>query len=353
MRKAGIETIDFKKQFAAIKMHLGEPGNLAYLRPNYAKVVADLIKELGGKPFLTDSNTLYVGRRKDALEHMDAAYENGFNPFCTGCHVVIADGLKGSDEVLVPVRGGEYIKEARIGRAIMDADILISLSHFKGHELTGFGGAVKNIGMGAGSRAGKMDMHSDGAPRIREKKCVGCGRCVKNCAQSAIRLDLSIKKAFIEEKLCVGCGRCIAICPFDAINAGSSSANDLLCKKMAEYTKAVLDGRPHFHVSIVTDVSPFCDCHIENDAPIVPNVGIFASFDPVALDQACADAVMRAPALSGTALSDKQGAGKICGHGCSEEDHFHIMHPDTHWQTTLEHCEKLGLGTRHYEQIEL
>lgn len=150
IKSAGIGEIDFKKQFAAIKIHLGEPGNIAYLRPNFSKVVADVIKELGGKPFLTDSNTLYVGRRKDALEHLDAAYENGDNPFCTVCQVIIADGLKGTDEALIPVEGGEYVKEAKIGRAIADADIIIPLSHFKGHELTGFGGAVKNLGMGSG-----------------------------------------------------------------------------------------------------------------------------------------------------------------------------------------------------------
>lgn len=135
-------------KFVAIKIHFGEPGNLAFLRPNFAKAVADVVKEQKGLPFLTDCNTLYVGRRKHALEHIDAAYENGFSPFSTGCNVIIADGLKGTDEVDVPVVGGELVKEAKIGRAIMDADIFISLSHFKGHECTGFGGAIKNIGMG-------------------------------------------------------------------------------------------------------------------------------------------------------------------------------------------------------------
>ena len=155
MVKAGIDNIDFKNKFVAIKLHFGEPGNLAYLRPNYAKVVADVVRARGGKPFLTDCNTLYVGRRKNALEHMDAAYENGYNPFTTGCQVIIADGLKGTDEAYVPVPNGEYVKEAKVGQALMDADIIIDLSHFKGHEMTGFGGAIKNIGMGGGSRAGK------------------------------------------------------------------------------------------------------------------------------------------------------------------------------------------------------
>ena len=161
MEKAGIGNIDFKNHYAAIKMHFGEPGNLAFLRPNWARCVADEVKKLGGKPFLTDCNTLYVGGRKNALDHLESANLNGFNPLSTGCQIIIADGLKGTDEVDVPVNGA-YVKEAHIGRAIMDADVFISLSHFKGHEATGFGGALKNIGMGCGSRAGKMDMHSQG-----------------------------------------------------------------------------------------------------------------------------------------------------------------------------------------------
>ncbi len=345
MRKAGIETINFKKQYVAIKLHLGEPGNLAYLRSNYSKVVADLVKGLGGKPFLTDSNTLYVGRRKDALEHLDAAYENGYNPFCTGCQVIIADGLKGSDEALVQVKGTDHIKEAKIGRAIMDADIVISLTHFKGHELTGFGGAIKNIGMGSGSRAGKMDMHSTGKPKVSSKKCIGCGRCAENCAQRAIKI--SDGKATINESLCVGCGRCLALCTFDAISPACSESNEILSKKIAEYAKAVLQGRPHFHVSFVVDVSPFCDCHVENDIPVVPDIGIFASFDPVAIDQACADAVMKAPVIVGSVLEEK-----IHNMG-GRDDLFHTIHPDTHWQTTLEHCEKIGIGTRKYELTEM
>ena len=173
IRKAGIGEIDFDGKYAAIKIHFGEPGNLAYLRPNYAKTVVDVIKSLGGKPYLTDCNTLYVGGRKYALDHIQSAYENGFNPFATGCHILIGDGLKGTDESYVPVEGGEHVKEAKIGRAVMDADIFISLTHFKGHEMTGFGGTLKNIGMGCGSRAGKMELHSAGKPYIKQKYCIG------------------------------------------------------------------------------------------------------------------------------------------------------------------------------------
>lgn len=348
VRAAGIETIGFKDKFTAIKIHFGEPGNLAYLRPNYAKTVADVVKSLGGKVFLTDCNTLYVGRRKDALEHMDAAYENGYSPFSTGCQVIIADGLKGTDEAYVPVLHGECVKEAKIGRALMDADVVISLSHFKGHELTGFGGAIKNIGMGGGSRAGKMEMHSDGKPRVKEKKCIGCGACLRICAHGAPVIEA--KKARIDEAKCVGCGRCIGVCPVNAIEAAWDASNDSLNKKMAEYTWAVLQGRPHFHISLIVDVSPYCDCHAENDAPIVPNIGMLASFDPVALDQACADLVNKAPVLAASRLAD-QVVKDV--EEARRHDHFHNVHPDTNWQVCLEHAEKIGLGTRAYELIEL
>ncbi len=179
IRKAGINTIDMDGKFVAIKMHFGELGNLAYLRPNYAKAVADVVKENGGLPFLTDCNTLYPGSRKNALEHLDCANINGFNAITTGCQILIGDGLRGTDDIEVPVRNGEYCKTAFIGRAVMDADIFISLTHFKGHEQAGFGGAIKNIGMGCGSRAGKMLQHQSGHPHVDEEKCRGCMRCAR------------------------------------------------------------------------------------------------------------------------------------------------------------------------------
>ena len=341
MKKAGFEDIDFTNKYAAIKIHFGEPGNLAYLRPNYAKVVCDYVKELGGKAFLTDCNTLYVGGRKNALDHLDSAYTNGYNPFQTGVHTIIADGLKGTDEELVPVNG-EYVKEAKIGQAIMDADIVISLNHFKGHELTGFGGALKNLGMGCGSRAGKMEMHSAGKPSVVQDLCIGCGQCIKICAHDAP--TITDHKASINHDKCVGCGRCIGVCPKDAIKASMDEANDILNYKIAEYTKAVVDGRPCFHISLVIDVSPYCDCQSENDIAIVPDVGMFASFDPVALDQACADAVNKQPATANSILHK---------HGHEHHDHFTDVSPETNWKSCLEHAEKIGLGTHEYELIEI
>ena len=341
MKEAGIETIDFKDHYAAIKLHFGEPGNLAFLRPNWARCVADEVRKLGGKPFLTDCNTLYVGGRKNALDHLDSANLNGYSPLSTGCQILIADGLKGTDDVEVPV-DGKYVTAAKIGRAVMDADIFISLSHFKGHEATGFGGALKNIGMGCGSRRGKMEMHASGKPVVEQEKCIGCRKCAKICAHEGPVFENG--KCHIDHDRCVGCGRCIAICPKDAIHEGTSSSNDLLNCKMMEYAKAVLQGRPSFHIAIAIDISPNCDCHSENDAPIVPNIGIFASFDPVALDQACADAVNSMPENPNTMLS-------ISKHEL--HDHFDDVHPDTNWKQGLEYAESIGLGTREYNLIKV
>ena len=344
MKTAGMGDIDFRDKFVAIKLHFGEPGNLAFLRPNWARTVADFVKERGGKPFLTDCNTLYVGGRKNALDHMDSAMLNGFNPMTTGCQIIIADGLKGSDEVEVPVVGGEYVKNAKIGRAVMDADVFISLTHFKGHEEAGFGGCLKNIGMGCGSRAGKMEQHNAGKPHVAQKHCIGCGQCRKICAHGAPIIENG--KAHIDHDRCVGCGRCIAVCPKNAVQINWDETTINLNRKIAEYTKAVVDGRPCFHISLVIDVSPNCDCRPENDMAIVPNVGMFASFDPVALDMACVDAVNAQTPLRGSAADDAHAKAHV-------HDHFQRLHPDTNWRSCLEHGEKIGIGSREYELIKI
>ncbi|MDX9839887.1 MAG: DUF362 domain-containing protein [Desulfobulbus sp.] len=349
MKKAGIGQIDMDGKFVAIKMHFGELGNLGFLRPNYARAVVDVVKKVGGKPFLTDCNTMYPGSRKNALEHLYCAWENGFTPLTVGCPILIGDGLKGTDDIAVPVVGGEYVQAARIGRAIMDADVFISLTHFKGHEMTGFGGAIKNIGMGCGSRAGKTEQHSGGKASIDPAKCRGCRMCLKECANDALSFDARTKKTRVNEDNCVGCGRCLGACNFDAISFTNFAANELLNRRMAEYTKAVVDGRPNFHISLVVDVSPNCDCHGENDVPILPDLGMFASFDPLALDQACVDACLQAPPLPGSQL-----AANLAKRGfVDRHDHFTNSTPASEWRTCLEHAEKIGLGTRNYELIRM
>ena len=339
MQAAGMDKIDFHGKYVAIKIHFGELGNLAFLRPNFARYVADYVKELGGYPFLTDCNTLYVGSRKNALDHLDTALRNGFSPYATGCQILIGDGLKGTDDVEVPVNGGILCKTAKIGRAIMDADIVISLNHFKGHECTGFGGALKNLGMGSGSRAGKMEMHSAGKPTVDQELCIGCGACVKICAHDAPHI--ADKRCTIDHTRCAGCGRCIGVCPKDAITPAHDETFENLNCKIAEYTKAVVDGRPNFHINIVNQVSPNCDCHPESDAAIVPDVGMFASFDPVAVDVASADAVNRQPVNPMSILAERAGA----------PDRFSGTHPTTNWRSGTEHAEKIGLGSMDYELV--
>ena len=340
MKAAGFEQLDLDSKFVAVKMHFGEPGNLAYLRPNWAAAVCDYIKERGGRPFLTDCNTLYVGGRKHGLEHLDSAYKNGFNPFQTGVHCIIADGIRGTDEAYIPVEGGEYVKEAKIGRALADADVIISLNHFKGHEKAGFGGALKNLGMGGGSRAGKMEMHSAGKPFVHSEKCIGCGACARSCAHGAPIIEDG--KCRIDQYRCVGCGRCIGVCPKFAIADAHDEANDILNCKIAEYAKAVVSGKPSFHISLAIDISPDCDCHGENDMPIVPNIGMFASFDPVAIDVACADAVNAQEPLKNSVL------GERC-HCC--HDHFTAVAPATNWHSCTDHAAKIGLGSCEYELV--
>ena len=347
IKTAGIDQIDMNGKFVAIKMHFGELGNMSFLRPNYAKAVADTVKSLGGKPFLTDCNTLYPGSRKNALEHLYCAWENGFTPLSAGCPVIIGDGLKGTDDIAVHVEGGEYVKEAKIGHAVMDADIFISLTHFKGHEMTGFGGTIKNIGMGCGSRAGKKDQHCNGKPIIDPEKCRGCKRCLKECANDGLHFDEKTGKMTLNADNCVGCGRCIGACNFDAIDFAQDAAVKELNCRMAEYTKAVVDGRPNFHISVVCDISPTCDCHSGNDVPILPDIGIFASFDPLALDQACVDACLRQDPMPNTQLTEEMAKEGFCDH----HDHFDNANPNTEYKTCLAHGEKIGLGSRSYEVV--
>jgi uncharacterized Fe-S center protein len=343
IRKAGIGEIDFADKFTAVKIHFGEPGNLAYIRPNYAARLVKFLQEKNAKVFLTDSNTLYSGRRSNAVDHLQSAMENGFNPIAVPCPVIIADGLRAIDYREVDI-DGEYCKSAKIGSAIAEADIVISMTHFKGHEQTGFGGVLKNLGMGSASVAGKLELHSSSQPVMKQEKCTACGQCVKYCASKAITSGKK-KKAEIDGTKCVGCGQCIAVCQFDAVQVVWDNSSDLTNYRVAEYALASVKGKPHFHISFIMDVSPLCDCWAYNDAAIVPDAGIAASFDPVALDKACVDIVTRACANSNTAL------GEITRDNLHGKDKFTLLHPHTDWRVSLKHGEKIGLGNTEYELI--
>lgn len=339
IRKAGLGDIDMEKKFVAIKLHFGELGNLSFLRHNYSKVIVDFVKEKGGIPFLTDCNTLYVGRRKNAVEHLETAHLNGFSLYSVGCPIIIADGLKGDDDVEVPI-DGDYVKAAKIGRAIVDADVIITLSHFKCHELAGIGGAIKNLSMGCASRRGKMEQHCESKPSVNTDVCKGCGACSKACGSDAIGFDG--KKARIDTDKCTGCGMCISACRFDAIGSKNDTAAPVLCRKMAEYAYAAVKGKPNFHINLAMDITPYCDCHGGNERYLVPDVGFFASYDPVALDVASAIAVNEQPRLAGT-MADKE----------SDRDLYGCVHEVTEWDQQVTHGQKIGLGSMSYRLTKI
>lgn len=352
VRRAGIGQIDFKGKFTAIKIHFGEPGNVAYIRHNYVAAIVDLLKEYGAKVFLTDSNTLYSGGRSNAVDHLKAAMDNGFNPISAHADVIIADGLKGTDYKEIELNG-EYCKAPKIGAAIADADIVISMNHFKGHEQTGFGGALKNLGMGSASVGGKLELHSSSQPVINLENCIGCRICEKYCRHAAVTVTGG--KAHIDYGKCVGCGQCVAVCQHEGAVVKDWDSSETLNYKIAEYALAVVKDKPSFHISFIMNVSPNCDCWNHNDAAIIPDLGIAASFDPVALDCACADLVKAAPVLQNNAITDIDSkSGKDHSHDRhAGEDKFHIVHPDTKWEAGVEHGEKIGLGNREYTLVRV
>lgn len=326
----------------AVKIHFGELGNLAYIRHNFVAEVVSILKGMGAKPFLTDTNTLYKGSRSNAVDHLETAFRNGFNPISVGCSVIIADGLWGFDHRKVEINL-KHFSHAMIASAIAESDVLVSLNHFKGHELTGFGGAIKNVGMGCASREGKMRMHTVSKPKIDGDSCVSCGECVRNCNYGAVRLGED-GKALINYDLCVGCGQCIVVCSSEAIDIDWDMSLEA-CERIVEYAFAVLRDKPAFHINFLTDISPFCDCWNYNDAPIVPNIGILASFDPVAVDRASVDLVNQAVINPFGPLADKN---PLPG-----EDKFKIIHPKTNWKAMLDYAERLGLGTQSYDLIKI
>jgi uncharacterized Fe-S center protein len=341
LKAAGIDKLDVRDKFVAVKMHFGEYGNMTYLRPGYARSIVDAVKRNGGIPYVTDCNTLYAGRRKNAPEHLETAALNGFTSATLGCNVIISDGVKGDDDVEVPF-DGDVIKKAMIGRGIYDADVIITLSHFKCHEMAGIGGTIKNLGMGCASRRGKMVQHSGSKPDSDPSLCRGCGRCIKSCGSDAIMMK--DKKAVIDHGKCVGCGLCISSCRFDAISVEYDSCQKELYTKMTEYAGAAVKGKPCFHVSIISDVTPHCDCRTSTDTQIVPNVGMLASLDPVALDAACSDLVMEQPVMPGS-VADKNKEG---------EDIFIRSNPGTEgWVYVLKHAEKMKMGSAKYDLVRV
>ncbi len=343
INQAGIKNIIAPRDLVAIKLHFGEKGNTAFIRPVFIRQIVELVRDLEASPFLTDTNTLYAGTRSDSISHLNTAIQNGFAYSVVNAPIIIADGLRGGAISNVKINQ-EIIKTAYLGKEIVEADALISVAHFKGHEITGFGGAIKNLGMGCAARKGKLVQHSGLSPKVVRKKCIGCGDCLQHCAQDAI--FLKEEKSVIDTKKCVGCGECILICPNSAIVIKWSDDIPIFQKKMVEYASAVLKNNEDktLFLNFLTNISPACDCYGYNDTPIVNDIGIMASADPVAIDQASADLVNSNAATKDSCLTTCRKPN---------EDKFRGVYPKIDWTIQLEHAEKIGLGNREYELIPI
>lgn len=313
-----------------IKMHFGEEGNTGFVKPEYVRVIVDKVKGKNTEVLLSDTNTLYKGKRTNPEDHLQLAFEHGFVPQAVGAHVFIPDDRKEDDFEEVPING-EYIEKAKIARVFLDCDVLISIAHFKGHLMTSFGGAIKNIGMGCAAREGKLAQHCDVAPVVKIEECIGCGNCLAVCPGNAI--SLIEDKAYISNEKCIGCASCIAACPQKAIDVDWEGGADTIQEKMAEYAGAVLKDKKGKAVffNFLIKITQECDCLAKDDPRIVPDIGILASFDPVSIDKASYDLVTNT-------------AGR---------DILKELHPLRDGNKQLEHAQKIGLGSMNYQLIEI
>jgi hypothetical protein len=341
LEKSGVGDIVSPNELVAVKLHFGESRETGHVRPRFIRRIVAWLAKRGARPFVTDTNTLYRGSRTDTVSHLRAAAEHGFTLAAIGGPVVIADGLRGTNEIRLAV-DGSFVREAPFASDLIKADSILSVAHFTGHELTGFGGAIKNLGMGGASRAGKLDQHSTTKPYVRPN-CVACGACASWCPADAITVS---EAALIDVEKCIGCGECIAVCPEKAVGIRWNESTDTFQRKMVEYLAAIARvkrGRIGY-VNFLTDVHPVCDCYGTAKVAIVPDIGVAAAMDPVAIDQASYDLVNEAPVAKGGELSEGYRRGG---------DKFRDLHPDVDPTTQLRHAEEMGLGTRNYELVEI
>jgi hypothetical protein len=340
LARAGLAEAVAEGDLVAVKMHFGEQGNTGFVQPIYIREVVRRIREAGGKPFLTDANTLYRGERANAVDHLACAVHNGFSFATVDAPIVIADGLDGREAVEVPV-AGRHFQSVRLGSAAVHADAMVVVTHVKGHEATGFGGALKNVGMGLGCRSAKQRMHADFRPEVTAETCTACARCVKWCPVHAIEIGPE-HYAVIDYELCYGCGECVAACPYGAIATQWKTDATMIQEKIVEHVAGALadkDGKV-VYLSFLVAVSPDCDCWSFSDAPIVPDIGVLASTDIVAIEQAAYDLVTQATGLAGS-----RGEGMAAG-----SDKFATVTgvDGTH---AIAYAEEMGLGTRVYELV--
>jgi len=364
LEAAGLAGIVAKDDLTAIKVHFGELGNDAFVSPVFARAAADAIREAGGKPFFSDTNTLYTGSRSNAVDHLETAVLHGFEKAVSGAPAIIADGLMGKDYREVRI-GKKWFENAKIASAFLDADAMVVVSHFKGHMMAGFGGAIKNLAMGCAPAAGKREQHSCRF-FVKSDRCTACGACVKVCPAGAIALkpiveterdrggsgeagaapSTALKAAFIDKSLCIGCGECAARCPVKTISMDWSVEIVEFTEKMTEYAYAASVGKKGkiLHLLFVRSVVPDCDCSPWADAPLVADIGVLASTDPVAIDKAAFDLVTAAPAAAGSEAEGKAGPG---------DDKFTAVHPETRGLVQVEYGEAIGLGSRDYELVRI
>lgn len=345
LAKTGIEEKIGARHLVAVKIHFGELGNTAYVRPVYVRRVIERLRRTGARPFLFDTNTLYVGTRGESASHYETAIANGFGWSAVGAPVVIGGGLRGTRYAPVTVDLPHY-RQVEIAPEIADADAIVGITHFKGHEMSGFGGALKNFGMGCASRQGKLSMHSTSGPFVSEETCNACHSCVRWCAFGAIRTDGDDRKARIDRATCTGCGACLPTCPAGAIRVEWNQELRGMQERLAEYAYGAIApkrDRAAF-LNFLVQISPLCDCYPFADAPLVPDIGVLASTDPVAIDQASVDLVN---AQHGHPLS--RHAADL-GPG---EDKFRAASPRVDWSIQLEHAERIGLGSRAYELVKI
>ena len=345
LERSGLTAVINEGDKVAIKVHFGEQGNTAFVNPIYVREVVRLVKEAGGKPFLTDANTLYSGMRDNAVDHLECAIHNGFSYATVEAPLIIADGLDSRDGVDVPLSGTKHFDSVRIGSAAVHADAMIVISHVKGHGESGFGGAFKNIGMGLGTRSAKQRMHSDIKPHVEAAKCTRCKRCVNWCPVHCIEAGPEHDgRAFIREDECIGCGECVAACAYGAININWENDPSDFQEKIVEHTLGALKGKEDktIYLNFLMNITPECDCWSFSDAAIVPDIGVLASRDIVAIEQASYDKVTAAT-----------GNPHTCGAGLeSGTDKFKAMH-NVDVRVTMDYAESLGMGTRSYVLKEI
>ena len=332
-------------EFCPVKLHFGEKANRTFLSPHHAGRIVSLIRKSGAKPFLTDANTIYRGSRANSVDHINVAHEHGFLPSIIGAPIIIADGLTGREYRKLKVHG-KYFKEIKVAAAVLECSTMMVISHFKGHMLAGFGGALKNIGMGLASRSGKQEQHSDVKPKVDSSTCIMCFQCKETCPVNAISDNGD--SALIDHDKCIGCGECTATCPTGAIEVRWRTDNRTFQEKMIEYTSGILQ---HFkgnvgYFNILVNIVPHCDCMESSDPPIVEDIGILASRDPVALDRASVDLVNGRPGLPSSNFGKRFDAIP------AGSDKFGKIH-NINWEYQLNYAEKLGIGTQAYDIVDL